>query len=71
MFDELALVLEIISDTEIKVYTLDTKEDLIITATKGDIIGLKEMFETEETVIIQYDRETKTVISGLNVEDEK
>lgn len=50
MFDYLALVLEIISDTEIKVYALDTKE---------------------ETVIIQYDRETKTFINGLNVEDEE
>ncbi|MDQ0149635.1 hypothetical protein ACFO6R_16000 [Eubacterium multiforme] len=70
MFDGLALVLEIISDTEIKVYTLDTKENIVLTASKGDIVGLKDMFETEETVIVPYNIKNKTLDGVIVLEDE-
>lgn len=69
MFSGLALVLEIVGDKEIKAYTLDTKETIILTGTKGYIVGLSDLVEKEESVIVQYDIETKVIYIKENLED--
>ncbi|MBY0756285.1 hypothetical protein K5V21_12590 [Clostridium sardiniense] len=69
MFDGLALVLEIVRDTEIKAYTLDTKETTILNGAKGYIVGLSDLFEREESVIVQYDIENKIISKKEILED--
>ena len=61
MFEELALVLEIINNTEIKVYTLDSKENIILNVRKEYIESIKDMIENDETIIVPYDKESKTI----------
>ena len=61
MFDGLALILEIISDTEIKVYTLDSKENIILNVRKEYTESIKDMIENDETIIVPYDIESKTI----------
>ncbi|ELC8331500.1 hypothetical protein QYB80_001397 [Clostridium perfringens] len=61
MGDNLALVEKILSETEIQVYTLDTKETIVLKLEEYEIEDLKDSIENEEIVIIGYDRENKTI----------
>ncbi|EOU2001625.1 hypothetical protein ACV3WU_04865 [Clostridium perfringens] len=61
MFDNLAIVEKLLSETEIEVYTLDTKETIILKLEDYEVEELKDSIENEETIIIGYDRENKTI----------
>ncbi|SQC08226.1 Uncharacterised protein [Clostridium perfringens] len=59
MGENLALVEEILSENEIEVYTLDTKETITLKVENYEVEELKELLENEEMIIIGYDREKK------------
>ena len=61
MFSNLALVGKILSKNEIEVYTLDTKETIVLKLKDYEVEELKDSIENEETIIIGYDRENKTI----------
>ncbi|XZJ30639.1 hypothetical protein ACSXDC_07485 [Clostridium perfringens] len=61
MFDNLAIVEKLLSETEIEVYTLDTKENIILKLEDYEVEELKDSIEDEEIIIIGYDRENKTI----------
>ncbi|EDT70038.1 conserved hypothetical protein [Clostridium perfringens D str. JGS1721] len=61
MGDNLALVEKILSKNEIEVYTLDTKETIVLKLENYEVEELKESMENEEIIIIGYDRENKTI----------
>lgn len=61
MGENLALVEKILSETEIQVYTLDTKETIVLKLEDYEVEDLKDSIENEEIVIIGYDRENKTI----------
>ncbi|WP_283690610.1 hypothetical protein [Clostridium perfringens] len=61
MFSNLALVEKILSKNEIEVYTLDTKETIVLKLKDYEVEELKDSIENEETIIIGYDRENKTI----------
>ena len=61
MGENLALVEKILSKNEIEVYTLDTKETIILKVENYEVEELKELLEIEEMIIIGYDKENKTI----------
>ncbi|MDU5491425.1 hypothetical protein ACY0I0_05830 [Clostridium perfringens] len=61
MGENLALVEKILSENEIEVYTLDTKETIILKVENYEVEELKELLENEEMIIIGYDKENKTI----------
>ncbi|EDT23812.1 hypothetical protein [Clostridium perfringens] len=61
MGENLALVEKILSKNEIEVYTLDTKETIILKVENYEVEELKELLENEEMIIIGYDRENKII----------
>lgn len=61
MGENLALVEKILSKNEIEVYTLDTKETIILKVENYEVEELKELLENEEMIIIGYDKENKTI----------
>ncbi|WP_283700318.1 hypothetical protein, partial [Clostridium perfringens] len=61
MGENLALVEKILSENEIEVYTLDTKETITLKVENYEVEELKELLENEEMIIIGYDRENKTI----------
>ncbi|MGU8439005.1 hypothetical protein ACV3OB_16700 [Clostridium perfringens] len=61
MGENLALVEKILNETEVQVYTLDTKETIVLKLEEYEIEDLKDSIENEEIVIIGYDRENKTI----------
>lgn len=61
MGENLALVEKILSKNDIEVYTLDTKETIILNVENYEVEELKELLENEEMIIIGYDRENKTI----------
>ena len=61
MGENLALVEKILSENEIEVYTLDTKETITLKVENYEVEELKELLEIEEMIIIGYDKENKTI----------
>ena len=47
MFDNLAIVEKLLSETEIEVYTLDTKETIILKLEDYEVEELKDSIEDE------------------------
>ncbi|MCX0357575.1 hypothetical protein [Clostridium perfringens] len=66
MGENLALVEKILSENEIEVYTLDTKETITLKVENYEVEELKELLENEEMIIIGYDREKKTINKSIN-----
>lgn len=66
MGENLALVEKILNENEIEVYTLDTKEIIILKVENYEVEELKELMENEEIIIIGYDRENKTINRSIN-----
>ncbi|MGU8654004.1 hypothetical protein [Clostridium perfringens] len=66
MGENLALVEKILSENEIEVYTLDTKETITLKVENYEVEELKELLENEEMIIIGYDRENKTINKSIN-----
>ncbi|AMN32106.1 hypothetical protein [Clostridium perfringens] len=65
MGENLALVEKILSENEIEVYTLDTKETIILKVENYEVEELKELLENEEMIIIGYDNENKTIDKSI------
>ncbi|EDT70297.1 conserved hypothetical protein [Clostridium perfringens D str. JGS1721] len=61
MGENLALVEKILSENEIEVYTLDTKETITLKVEKYEVEELKELLENEEMIIVGYDKKNKTI----------
>jgi len=63
MFRNLGVVREAVSDTELKVYNIITKEEVIVMASKDYVSSIKAELNSEdsEMMIIEYDLETKVV----------
>lgn len=63
MFSNLAIVREAVSDTELKVYNITSHEEVIVSASKDYVSSIKAELNDEdgETMIIEYDLETKAI----------
>ncbi len=61
MGENLALVEKILSENEIEVYTLDTKETITLKVESYEVEELKELLEIEEMIIVGYDKKNKTI----------
>ena len=61
MFENLAVVQKIISETELEVYTLDTKESIVLNASREYILGIEEMRYEDDIIVVYYDKETNKV----------
>ena len=68
MFDNLGVVREVISDTELKVYNSIEKREVIVKASKDYVSSLRAELNDEdgETMIVEYDIETK--VANENIE---
>ncbi len=67
MFNNLGIVIEALSDTELKVYNSDEKKDVIVKASKDYVSSIKAELNDEdgETMIVEYDLETKVVNENI------
>lgn len=66
MFSNLGRVIEIVSDTELKVYNIIKKEEVIVTASKEYVSSIKVELNSEDEeevtiMVVEYDLETKEV----------
>ena len=67
MFNNLGIVREVISDTELKVYNSVEKKEVIVKASKDYVSSIKVELNDEagETMILEYDLETKVVNENI------
>ena len=67
MFRNLGVVREVISDTELKVYNSVEKREVIVKASKDYVSSIKAELNDEdgETMIVEYDLETKVVNENI------
>lgn len=69
MFDNLGIVREAISDTELLILSIGEGKEIVVQASKDYVSSIKSELNDEngETVIVEYDLETKVV--NENIED--
>ena len=67
MFNNLGIIIEALSDTELKVYNSVKKKDVIVKASKDYVSSIKAELNDEdgETMIVEYDLETKVVNESI------
>ena len=67
MFNNLGIVIEALSDTELKVYNSVEKKDVIVKSSKDYVSSIKAELNDEdrETMIVEYDLETKVVNENI------
>lgn len=67
MFRNLGIVREVVSDTELKVYNSVEKKEVIVKASKDYVSSIKVELADEagETMIVEYDLETKFVNENI------
>lgn len=67
MFRNLGIVKEVVSDTELKVYNSVEKKEVIVKASKDYVSSIKVELNDEdgETMIVEYDLETKVVNENI------
>ena len=67
MFRNLGIVREVVSDTELKVYNSVEKKEVIVKASKDYVSSIKVELNDEagETMIVEYDLETKVVNENI------
>ncbi|MBS6502181.1 MAG: hypothetical protein KH415_11225 [Clostridium sp.] len=67
MFSNLGTVREVVSDTELKVYNSVEQKEVIVKASKDYVSSIKLELKDEEheTMIIEYDLETKIVNENI------
>ena len=67
MFNNLGIVIEALSDTELKVYNSVEKKEVIVKALKDYVSSIKVELNDEdgETMIVEYDLETKVVNENI------
>lgn len=67
MFNNLGIIIEALSDTELKAYNSVEKKDVIVKASKDYVSSIKAELNDEdgETMIVEYDLETKVVNENI------
>ena len=67
MFNNLGIVREVVSDTELKVYNSVEKKEVIVKASKDYVSSIKVELNDEagEIMIVEYDLETKVVNENI------
>jgi len=67
MFNNLGIVREVISDTELRLYNSVEKKEVIVKASKDYVSSIKVELNDEagETMIVEYDLETKVVNENI------
>lgn len=67
MFRNLGIVREVLSDTELKVYNSVEKKEIIVKASRDYVSSIKVELNDEdgETMIVEYDLETKVVNENI------
>lgn len=71
MFENLAMVNEIIGENEVSVYLLEEKRDIIVKANKNYIKLLSDELnqkEEDNTMILAVDIKNKSIIEDYNYE---
>lgn len=63
MFDNLGVVREVISDTELLILSIGEGKEIVVQASKDYVSSLRAELNDEdgETMIVEYDLETKVV----------
>lgn len=69
MFDNLGIVREAISDTELLILSIGEGKEIVVQASKDYVSSIKSELNDEdgETMIVEYDLKTKVV--NENIED--
>ncbi|MDI9218132.1 hypothetical protein [Clostridium tertium] len=67
MFNNLGIVRDVISDTELKVLSIDEGKEVIIKASKDYVSSIKAELNDEdgENIIVEYDLKTKIVNENI------
>ncbi len=67
MFDNLGVVREVISDTELLILSIGEGKEIVVQASKDYVSSLRAELNDEdgETMIIEYDIETKVVNENI------
>ena len=67
MFDDLGIVREAISDTELLILSIGEGKEIIVQASKDYVSSIKVELNDEagETMIVEYDLETKVVNENI------
>ena len=67
MFSNLGIVRESISDTELKVLSIGEAKEIIVQASKDYVSSIRAELNDEdgETMIVEYDLETKVVNENI------
>lgn len=70
MFDNFAVVIEVVSDTKLKVLSIRDVKEIIVQASKGYVDSIKRAlnYEDGETIIIEYDLDTKIINEDIDLE---
>ena len=68
MFDNLGVVREVISDTELLILSIGEGKEIVVQASKDYVSSLRAELNDEdgETMIVEYDIETK--VANENIE---
>lgn len=67
MFDNLGVVREVISDTELLILSIGEEKEIVVQASKDYVSSLRAELNDEdgETMIVEYDIETKVVNENI------
>ena len=67
MFDNLGVVREVISDTELLILSIGEGKEIVVQASKDYVSSLRAELNDEdgETMIVEYDLETKVVNENI------
>lgn len=67
MFNNLGVIKEVISDTELLVRNILSNEDIVVKATKEYVSSIKAQlnYGDDEMMIIEYDLKTKVVNENI------
>lgn len=67
MFDNLGIVRGVISDTELEVLSIGEGKGIVVQASENYVASIKAELEDEdsETMIVEYDLETKVVNENI------
>lgn len=67
MFDNLGVVREVISDTELLILSIGEGKEIVVQASKDYVSSLRAELNDEdgETMIVEYDIETKVVNENI------
>lgn len=67
MFENLGIVREVLSDTELKILSIGEGKEIIVKASKDYVSSIKAELNDEdgETMIVEYDLESKIINENI------